>query len=381
MITNQPVVIDNGSGVLKAGFAGGDKPKCEFPSFVGTPKHKRVMAGALEGDNFVGNKAAEHRGLMKINYAMEHGVVTRWDDMERLWKQVYEELSADSSEHPVLLTEAPLNPRKNREKAAEIFFDVFSSPAVFFSAQAVLSLYASGRTTGVVLDSGDGVSHAVPVYEGFAVQNAIQRMDVAGRDVTEYLQILLRRAGYVFHTSAELEVVRQVKEAACYVAFNPVEEELSYLSRPHALRNAGSQKNAVYKLPDGKTIELGAECFRAPEILFQPDLVGYEYEGIHQILARSIRKTDLDLRASLYSNVVLAGGSTMFRGFGDRLLSELKSIAPADIKLKILAPQDRKYSTWVGGSILASLTTFRQMWVSKEQYAEYGPSFLHKKCF
>ena len=148
LFTNQPLVIDNGSGIIKAGFAGSDKPKSEFPSFVGTPKHERVMAGALEGDHFVGQKCLDHRGLLRIQYAMEHGIVTHWDDMQRLWRQVYDDLSAESSEHPVLLTEAPLNPRANREKAAELFFEKFSTPALFFSTQAVLSLYASGRTTG-----------------------------------------------------------------------------------------------------------------------------------------------------------------------------------------------------------------------------------------
>jgi len=383
LITNQPVVLDNGSGSIKAGFAGGDKPKCEFPSFVGTPKHDRVMAGALEGENFVGQKAQDFRGLMRINYAMEHGVVTRWGDMQKLWKQAYEELNTEPSEHPVLLTEAPLNPRRNREKAAEIFFESFSAPALFFSTQAVLSLYASGRTTGIVLDSGDGVSHAVPVFEGFAMPHAVQRMDLAGRDVTDYLQIELRRAGYTFQTSAERDAVREIKERACRVAFNPAEEEKAHQPRRgYGLSRRGvEKKNVEYRLPDGKVLSLGAECFRAPEILFQPDLVGYESEGIHQLILRSIQRTDLDLRSSLYANIVLAGGSTLFSGFGDRLLSELKAGAPPDIKIKILAPQERRHTTWIGGSILGSLTTFSQMWVSKDNYNEHGPWILHKKCF
>ncbi|KAJ3294635.1 Actin-2 [Borealophlyctis nickersoniae] len=368
VLTNQPVVIDNGSGVIKGGFAGDDLPKCFFPSFVGRPKHVRIMAGAVEGDTFIGKKAQELRGLLRIRYPMEHGIVTDWDDMERIWQYIYtEELKTLSEEHPVLLTEAPLNPRANREQAAQVFFETFNVPALFMSIQAVLALYASGRTTGIVLDSGDGVTHAVPVYEGFAMPHAIRRVDVAGRDVTDHLQLLLRKAGHHFHTTAEKEVVRIIKEKSCYLALNPTKEE-----------NEASAKYDDFVLPDGNVIKLGPERFRAPEILFNPELIGLEYAGIHQVVVDSINKADMDLRKALFSNVVLSGGSTLTKGFGDRLLNEVKKLALKDIKIKISAPPERKYSTWIGGSILASLNTFKKMWVSAEEYQE-DPDIIHKK--
>eukprot|EP01027_Heterolobosea_sp_BB2_P009845 GEZU01014484.1.p1 GENE.GEZU01014484.1~~GEZU01014484.1.p1 ORF type:complete len:328 (-),score=58.85 GEZU01014484.1:176-1159(-) len=326
------------------------------------------MAGAKEGDYFIGPQAEELRGILRIKYPMEHGIVENWTDMERIWNYMYtNELKIISEEHPVLLTEAPLNPRKNREKAAEIFFETFNVPALFVSIQAVLSLYASGRTTGVVLDSGDGVTHAVPVYEGFAIPNAITRIDVAGRDVTNHLQLLLRKGGYRFHTSAEKEVIRAIKEEMCYVTFNAQKEE-------------EMDSIAEYKLPDGTVIKVGPERYRAPEILFQPSLIGLEYEGIHECLVNSIKKTDLDVRKTLYSKIVLAGGSTLFRGFGDRLIHEVRKLTPKDVKIKIAAPPDRKYSTWLGGSILASLATFKKMWVSYQEYNEEGASIMHRKC-
>ncbi|KAF8948243.1 actin family [Linnemannia elongata] len=360
VLTNQPVVIDNGSGVIKAGFAGDDQPKCFFPSFVGRPKHVRIMAGAVEGDVFIGRKAQELRGLLKIKYPIEHGIVQDWDDMERIWQYIYsDELKTLSEEHPVLLTEAPLNPMKNREMAAQIFFETFNVPALFTSIQAVLSLYSSGRTTGVVLDSGDGVTHSVPVYEGFAIPHAIQRVDIAGRDVTEHLQLLLRKAGYHFHTTAEKEVVRIIKEKTCYLPLFPAKEE----------KDAGG-KYEDFMLPDGNVIKLGAERFRAPEIMFNPEIIGQEFPGIHQVVVDSISRSDMDLRKSLYSNIVLSGGSTLCKGFGDRLLLEVKKLALKDIKIKISAPPERKYSTWIGGSILASLSTFKKMWVSAEEYQE-----------
>ncbi|KAL7271037.1 Centractin [Rhizina undulata] len=386
-LLNQPVVIDNGSGSIKAGFAGEDLPKCFFPSFVGRPKHTRVLAGALEGDVFIGARAQDLRGLLKIKYPLEHGIVTDWDDMERIWQYIYsEELKTLSEEvsvdiwflsvsevirHPVLLTEAPLNPRTNRDTAAQIFFETFNVPALFTSIQAVLSLYASGRTTGIVLDSGDGVSHAVPVYEGFAMPSAIRRIDVAGRDVTENLQVLLRKAGAVFHTSAEKEVVRSIKEKTCYIALDPKKEEKEWAG-------GGAGKVEEYKLPDGHVLKLGSERFRAPEILFDPEIIGLEYPGIHQIVVDAVNRTDMDLRKSLFGNIVLSGGSTLTRGFGDRLLSEVRRLAVKDMKIKIFAPPERKYSTWIGGSILAGLSTFRKMWVSIDDWHE-NPEIIHTK--
>ncbi|EOR00448.1 hypothetical protein E3P92_03512 [Wallemia ichthyophaga] len=380
VLVNAPIVIDNGSGTIKAGFAGEDHPSCFFPvgwraCGVGRPKHARVMAGSLEGEQFIGRKAQELRGLLKIKYPMEHGIVTDWEDMERIWSHIYaDELKALSEEHPVLLTEAPLNPRQNRDIAAQIFFETFNVPALFTSVQAVLSLYSSGRTTGLVLDSGDGVTHAVPVYEGFSMPHAIRRVDVAGRDVTYNLQMLLRRSGFNLTTSAELEVVRTIKEKCCYVALNPQKEEKEAASR------GDNARKEEFKLPDGHTIRLGPERFRAPEILFNPELVGLEDAGVHQVVVDSINRSDLDLRKSLFGNIILSGGSTLTKGFGDRLLADVKRLALKDVKIKIYAPPERKYSTWIGGSILAGLSTFKKMWISAEAFAE-DPDIVHKRAF
>jgi len=170
--------------------------------------------------------------------------------------------------------------------------------------------------------------------------------------------------------------VRSIKETACYVAFDPTKEEELIESE-----KAGKPSSHKYKLPDGNVIEIGGERFRAPEILFHPELIGEEYPGIHECLVHSIQRTDLDLRKTLYSNIVLSGASTLFPGFGDRLLNEVKHIAPKDIKIKISAPPERKYSTWMGGSILATLTTFKKMWISAEEYEEDGLAVVHKKSF
>ncbi|GMF22994.1 unnamed protein product [Phytophthora fragariaefolia] len=388
VLGNQPLVIDNGSGLMKAGFAGGETPQVVFPSFVGSAKHTRMMpGGAYEGgDVFVGNRVQHHRGLFKIQYAMEHGVVTDWNSMHRVWQHVYSKdmLNVQSEDHPVLLTEAPLNPVANRQRAGEVFFEAFNVPSLFVSPQAVLSLYASGRTTGVVLDVGDGVAHVVPVYEGFTLPHAITRMDIAGRDVTRHLQLLLRRAGYNFQTSAEREVVREIKEKLCYVAFNPTkEEQLEAEKSALAVKDMLSAKikptgssgddTSAYYLPDGTLLNVSYRV----EILFSFSCA-LKVRWL-SCLVQAIMKSDMDLRKTLFSQIILSGGSTLFPGFGDRLLAEVRKKAPKDIKIRISAPPTRIYSTWIGGSILASLATFKNMWITKSEYEEYGASILHRK--
>ncbi|EFC49554.1 hypothetical protein NAEGRDRAFT_29917 [Naegleria gruberi] len=364
---NPPLIIDNGSSLMKAGFSGDEAPLAVFPTVTSQQKVAPILLSMGSITTYVGDNALCRRGINVYKYPIDRGLITDWYHMEKIWHHTfYNELRVAPEEHEVLLMGMPLNSKETKAKMAQIMFESFKVQGLCLANQCAMSIFASGRMTGVVLGSGDGVTNSVPIYEGYALSHATNRLELGGKDLTDYLKKMLMERGYNFNTMGETAIVMDMKEKTGYVASNFVEE---------------TAKESLYELPDGNVISLGRERFKTTEILFQPNLIGMEVAGIHENIFTSIRKSDLDIRKELYSNIVLSGGSTLFNGIVERLNNELREISPSTMKIRITAPPERKYSTWIGGSIFSQLPTFQSTCITAQEYADVGSAIVHRKCF
>jgi len=335
------------------------------------------MIGVESKSEYIGDEAQKMRGVLKLSYPIESGIVTNWNEMEKVWDYCFSnELRCDPSEHKVLLTEAPGNPKANREKMTQLMFETFQVQGLYVAIQAVLSLYSNGRTTGLVCDSGDGVTHTVPVYEGFCIPHAVFKNFIAGRAITDHLVKLLIADGIQAQggESAWRQIVRKIKEDCCFVSLDPEADK--------AKAAESTELTKAFELPDGQVININAPRFMAPEGVFRPDVIkeGDEAEGMHRLAYKSNQECDIDVRADLMSNVILSGGTTLYEGLPDRLEKELDALMPKRDMVKIIASADRYYSVWTGGSTLVSLSTFESQWITKDEYEENGAEIVHRKC-
>ncbi|KAF7658369.1 hypothetical protein LDENG_00013510 [Lucifuga dentata] len=369
-----PIVLDTGSGLMKAGFADQNLPNIVFPTIIGVPKYEEIMNGNLERETYIGHEAQHMRGVLTLKHPIKNGIIRNWDDMENIWHHTFQQLSVHPEDHPVLLTEAAMNPLENRQRMVQVMFEYFNVPFTYVAMQAVLALYATGRSTGVVFDSGDGVSHSVPVCEGYCLPHAVQRLPLAGADVTMHLKKLLQEQGVCMRTTAEMEIVREMKEKCCCVALD-YEAELT--------QGGSSCREMLYTLPDGQIVSLTTERFRASEILFKPELIGRDHYGMHESIFKSILSSDIDLRRGFLGNIILSGGNTLLPGLPERLEAEIKGMVPSDMSecVRISSPKDRDFSVWSGGAVLANLPSFNSAWISQEEYDEFGPQIVFRKCF
>ena len=384
---SQPIVCDNGTGFVKVGFAPSNFPKYTFPSMVGRPVLRYEEKGGVDvelKDIMIGDECAANRAMLEVSYPVDNGVVKNWDDMVHLWNYTFfEKMQVDPSQHKVLLTEPPLNPKKNRELMTQHMFETFGFEACKVSIQATLVLYAQGLLTGVVVDSGDGVTHIVPVYDGVCPTKLIKRLDVAGRHITRQLVKLLQLRGYNLNRTADFDTVRQIKESHCYVGYDLEVEKRLALETTSLMRE--------YELPDGRVIKIGSERYEASEVLFNPSLIDLESKGMAEMLFGCIQEADIDLRSEFYKHIVLSGGSTMYPGLPSRLEKDIKSLYLQNVlkgdesrlskfKLRIEDPPRRKHMVYLGGSVLADIMKDRQeFWVHKSEWEEVGPSILDRK--
>ncbi|CAK9799922.1 Actin-related protein 2 [Anthophora plagiata] len=419
------IVCDNGTGFVKCGYAGANFPAHIFPSIVGRPiiravnkigdidvKQEYCIRDVLNmPDLMVGDEASKLRSMLEISYPMQNGIVRNWEDMCHIWDYTFgkEKMNINPRECKILLTEPPMNPITNREKndrgkiktvaiinlhlvflnflltiviSFQVMFEKYGFAGTNIAIQAVLTLYAQGLISGVVVDSGDGVTHICPVFEEYALPHLTRRLDIAGRDITMYLIKLLLLRGYAFNHSADFETVRMLKEKLCYIGYNIETEEKLALETTVLVES--------YTLPDGRVIKVGGERFAAPEALFQPHLINVEAQGIAELVFSTIQAADIDIRSELYKHIVLSGGSTMYPGLPSRLEREIKQLYLQRVlkndtsklnkfKIKIEDSPRRKDMVFMGGAVLAEITKDREsVWIMREEYEEKGLSVLKK---
>uniref|UniRef100_A0A8C0QJ76 Actin like 7B n=1 Tax=Canis lupus familiaris TaxID=9615 RepID=A0A8C0QJ76_CANLF len=359
------LVIDLGSQYCKCGYAGEPRPTYFVSSTVGRPCAAAAQAGDTRKETYVGHELLRTGAPLKLTNPLQHGVVVDWDCVQSIWEYVFRTaMKIRPEEHAVLLSDPPLGPAGQREKYAELLFEALGVPALHVAPQPLLSIYSYGRTSGLVLESGHGVSHAVPISEGNVLPGLPGRADYAGGDLTRYLLRLLNESGHAF-TDDHLHIVEHIKKQCCSAAPAP--------GRELGLR-------VDYELPDGRRLAVGPERFQCAEMLFRPSVAGSSQPGLPALAAACLQRCrDAGLGAEMAANVLLCGGCTMLGGFPARFQSELGLLWPGG-GLAVAAAPERKTSVWTGGSILASLQAFQQLWVSREEFAERGGAAIHSKC-
>lgn len=412
MAMRQPAcVIDNGTGYTKMGFAGNTEPQYIIPSAIAVKESAKVggkttsFKGVDDLDFHIGDDAID-RPTYGTKWPIRHGIVEDWDLMERFWEQcIFKYLRAEPEDHYFLLTEPPLNTPENREYTAEIMFESFNVPGLYIAVQAVLALAASWTSkqvgertlTGTVIDSGDGVTHVIPVAEGYVIGSCIKHIPIAGRDITFFIQQLLKEREVGIPPEQSMETAKAIKERFCYTCPDIVKEFTKYDTDPAKWIKPYEGLNHITKKKF--SVDVGYERFLGPEIFFHPEFSNPDFStSISETVDSAIQNCPIDVRRGLYKNVVLSGGSTMFRDFGRRLNRDLKRVVdtrlkaseelsggrikPKPIECQVITHSMQRYAVWFGGSMLASTPEFYQVCHTKAQYDEYGPSIArHNPVF
>ncbi|KAK4267975.1 hypothetical protein QN277_024686 [Acacia crassicarpa] len=434
------IVIDLGSHTCKAGYAGEDAPKAVFPSVVGAidqmdidePDNNTEKNSASSADSknntrnpdsdkikgkrklYVGSQSLGYRrDHMEVLSPLKDGIVADWDIVDSIWDHAFREcLLIDPKEHPMLLAEPSSNTQQQRERTAELMFEKYKVPALFLAKNAVLTSFASGRATALVVDGGGGSTTVAPVHDGYVLQKAVATSPIGGEFLTDCLMKSLESKGIVikprysfkrkeirpgefqtvdvdfpnttesYKLYCQRVIASDIKECVCRAPDTPYDES-AYSNIPMT----------SYELPDGQTIEIGADRFKTPDVLFNPSLVqtipGMEsfaemsssVRGLPQMVIESINRCDVDIRRELFSGILLAGGTASMQQLKERLEKDLLEESPQAARVKVLASGNAtERSVWIGGSILASLGSFQQMWFSKSEYEEHGASYIQRKC-
>ena len=341
------LVVDIGYGTTQYGLAGNDNitPKC----LRNTHDNEGKYAHAINRSKL---------DLMNVN----------WEQMESMWEWIFEkDLKVESDECCVISTVSPYGPRAYAEKLAEMLFETHEVPGIYLGVPAVFCLYAQGMTTGVVVDSGECITSAIPVYDGIPIASAAKQLNFGGRDISAYLERHLQTRGVDVKSLADLNIVDTIKKEVC-VCGVPADDG-----------------HETYEMPDGKKIEIDADfpVNAAQQFFFNPLQLDWDdtdmEEALHDVLHSTIMNCPMDSRRDLWGNTILTGGNTMFKGFAESLYKKLKPLPGCrNVNLKIKADAARDNQAWVGASVVASMDSFMNNLIPAEVYDEEGPEVVHK---
>ena len=367
-------VIDNGSGYMKAGFSGEEAPKVMFPTMVGKTKVEGIYVGDEKKESIIGSEAEKKFGILNISYPIQGGIIVNWDEMERIWANTfYGELKISPEEHNLLLSESPFITRKDREKMLEMMFETFNCASTYLVAQSVLAAYSVGKSTGISIDCGHTSLNFAPIYEGFLQRHCVQHIPIAGKDINDILINLLIKNGQVIDSKMQKQSIIKAKESFCFLRYDNEDE----------IEKKKEEETKDWELPDKKKITISKERFQATEVLFDPKQFGYDYPNFQELFKKTVKGIDSDLREIMLANIIFNGGTTLIKGFKNRVTQEIEQAGQDyEFKKKVHTYPEAQFMAWIGGSILTSLTNFENLWITKAEYKEEGKAtIVHKKCF
>ena len=308
-------VIDNGSGYMKAGFSGEEAPKVMFPTMVGKTKVEGIYVGDEKKESIIGSEAEKKFGILDISYPIQGGTIVNWDEMERIWANTfYGELKISPEEHNLLLSESPFITRKDREKMLEMMFETFNCASTYLVAQSVLAAYSVGKSTGISIDCGHTSLNFAPIYEGFLQRHCVQHIPIAGKDINDILINLLIKNGQVIDSKMQKQSIIKAKESFCFLRHDNEDE----------IEKKKEEETKEWELPDKKKITINKERFQATEVLFDPKQFGYDYPNFQELFKKTVKSIDSDLREIMLANIIFNGGTTLIKGFKNRVTQEIE---------------------------------------------------------
>ena len=359
------IIIDQGTNI-RVGYEEESEPKSIFSSIVGRPK----TFYSEYKDYYIGKFAEEKESVLKLESPFTKGEITDFDSLVRVYEFMYaDELKTSPEEHPVLITSSTTISDINQERLACIMIESFAVPSIYIANKAELIMLSAGYSSGCVFDSGATMTEIVPVLEGKAIKDKVEFFQLGGNDINEYLEKVLSTYHVPLATRNEKKIAEQIKKEMCYVALNYEEE-------------AKNAKENEYVLPNGDKIQLKSSIYAGSEAMFNPSFVGKGEKGIAKRCWDVISKFEgIEEKQSLFSNIVFSGGNTMMKGFYERFTKDIKEIAPAEMKdsLKVLAMPHRDDHAWIGGSIFASISSYKKKFITKEEYNEFGAQYILEK--